>query len=126
MSIDVGLTPRLQAFIQAELAAGHFQSEEDLVRAAIQLLEQHANAPRSREAIGAKRPMSERTSYNETALSVDSKVQANPPIGNDAPSDKRPRRSARGLLADIASHMDPEEFQKARREVWGSWSRREP
>jgi Arc/MetJ-type ribon-helix-helix transcriptional regulator len=126
MSIDVGLTPRLQAFIQAELAAGHFQSEEDLVRAAIQLLEHYANSPRSSGAIGATAHVSERTTHGGPALSENAKAQAKPPIRNDLPASKSARRSARGLLADIASHMSPEEFQEARREIWGSWSHREP
>jgi antitoxin ParD1/3/4 len=42
MTIGVPLTPHLEQFIREQLATGRFQSESDVIRAALRLLEEQA------------------------------------------------------------------------------------
>jgi putative addiction module CopG family antidote len=42
MTIDKPLTPHLEQFIREQLAAGRFQSETDVIRTALRLLEEKA------------------------------------------------------------------------------------
>jgi putative addiction module CopG family antidote len=45
MSIDFPLPPDLERFIRDQLAAGHFRSEDELVRTALHLLEEQSHVP---------------------------------------------------------------------------------
>lgn len=44
MTIQVPLTPHFEEFVRNQIAAGWFQSEDEVIRAALRLLEQQALA----------------------------------------------------------------------------------
>jgi putative addiction module CopG family antidote len=123
MSLDPSLSPDLQRFIENQIASGRFQSEDDVVRAALQLLASRltpvANIPTSKSeantesAASAALPLAFGQKYRPFESSragsiTESRETADPPS----------RRSPRGLLADLLNKLGPEDFREARSEAW--------
>jgi putative addiction module CopG family antidote len=94
----VHLTPHLEAFINAQLASGRFNSREDVIRAALALLE--GKSPPTEMA-----QTSLSHTYDRPAASDSSAVP----------------RSPRGLLADLHDHVDQDDIEEAHREVWSRY-----
>ncbi len=97
MNVNVPLSPHLEQFVRDQLARGRFQSEGDVIRAALRLLEGQSLA--------------------QGALRVQ--------FGNDAARGPSARRSPRGILADLRSDIGLEEVKEARREMWAGFRQRE-
>ncbi|HYV35188.1 MAG TPA: type II toxin-antitoxin system ParD family antitoxin [Gemmataceae bacterium] len=110
MASDLHLTPHLEAFISAQLLAGRFQSRDDVISAALSLLEQTSASADAAES----RP----TNYTKAR----ERISPNP--NASLPALETPlisRRSPRGLLADIPSNIDPDDIKLARREMWSGY-----
>jgi putative addiction module CopG family antidote len=104
MTINVPLSPHLQAFVRKQLASGRFQSEDDLIRAALLMLEENS---RSHETSNA---------CPHGADQVPSDVEARSPSR---------LRSPRGILADIRSSITSDDIKSARQEMWSRFPNRE-
>lgn len=100
------LSLELQRFIQEQIASGKFQSEEQVVLAALRLLA-------ARPPQGSHTAFSTRQADRAPATSsgVSDSEQSNLMEAGS-------RRSPRGLLADLKSELGPEDFKEARSEVW--------
>jgi putative addiction module CopG family antidote len=110
MASDLHLTPHFEAFISAQLLAGRFQSRDDVISAALSLLEQtSASADTGRSRLRSNAKARERVSPN-----TDSTLPA-------LKTTSIARRSPRGLLADIPSNIDPDDIKIVRREMWSGY-----
>ena len=96
MQINVFLTPHFEQFVREQMAHGGFQSEDEVICAALRLLEDRA---RSQVPTALRNGLSSNSASKSTT-------------GTFA------RRSPRGLLADLPSHIGPDELRSARDEVW--------
>jgi Arc/MetJ-type ribon-helix-helix transcriptional regulator len=117
MNIDVPLTSHLEQFVRDQLTRGGFANEGDVVRAALQLL---AFQSQSSSTSAAARPAHDHP-WNQTGHNQ----QIDDLAGKKLPTLNVKRRSPRGLLADIPSHISAEEIKKARNEMWASLSHRD-
>jgi putative addiction module CopG family antidote len=89
------LPPHFAQFVRQQVGVGDFQSEADVICAALRLLE-----ARSRHGGAA-----------------DESHQ------HELPAHSSPRRNPRGLLADIYQGIRPEDIDEARREMWSDFPR---
>jgi putative addiction module CopG family antidote len=120
MTSSLPLPPHLERFVREQLAIGRFRSEGDVIRAALELLEEQAS----------------------TTGPAGLQENADKPAGSDsaAPSwemlrdrlrgdDRRStpgalpagRRSPRGILADLGSGISLAEIKEARHELWSGF-----
>lgn len=95
MNVTVSLTPHFEQFVRQQLAAGRFNSEDEVINAALRLLE-YQSLPQGAAVAGDKQ-------MSQAAVPAD--------LASG-------RRSPRGLLADIRSDITAEEIMEARREMW--------
>lgn len=116
MNSITSLPPHLEQFVREQIAAGHFHSEGDVIRAALRLLEASAAAdrfprPRSGETVAgtSDRPAIERWEMLR-GPQAEGRGVGQPPLPV--------RRSLRGLLADIPSDLSFDDFKEARSESW--------
>jgi Arc/MetJ-type ribon-helix-helix transcriptional regulator len=126
MTIIVPLTPHLEQFVREQLANGRFQTEGDIICAALRLLEDQppvssAGLPRIDAAPSLPTNPSESrraASWQELREHLSNRV-----TGPDVASTRRGRRSPRGILADLRSNVSLDDFEEARHEVWASLPR---
>jgi len=118
MNINVPLTPHLEQFLREQLATGHFQTEEEVICAALRLLEDQTQGQRGRESATAPTAGPPRAaSWEELRGRLNNRTTDRAALG------PLTRRSPRGILADIRSNISLEDFREARRELWASLSR---
>jgi antitoxin ParD1/3/4 len=118
MNLNLPLTPHLQQFVREQLASGRFQTESDVVRAALRLLEDQSlphqsSAPRLHQS-------SENSLTNRTPDLQEFRKQRGTDHAHHGDSTQlsASRRSPRGLLADLPSTISPDEIKEARSEMW--------
>ena len=116
--VRTAFDPSTRIFRAHQLQAGRFRSRDDVITAALALLEEQAASHEM------SRPRSNRT------IPTDRGREPSVPAVNEMPErrveqlpgDKAAlptaRRSPRGLLADLPSHLGPDDFKDARSEVW--------
>ena len=97
MNINVPLPPHLDQFVRDQLASGCFQSEADLVHAALRLLEGRALPREPSPALDDRQSSSDAAGITSTL------------------------RSPRGILADIRSYISPDDIREARNEMWAGF-----
>jgi Arc/MetJ-type ribon-helix-helix transcriptional regulator len=95
------LPPHLEQFVQEQIAIGRFHSEGELIREALQLFQKqflphHASAPWPEQEF-------------------DQGLRSRPAPRADG------RRSPRGILADLRSDLNFDEFREARSEMWSGF-----
>jgi Arc/MetJ-type ribon-helix-helix transcriptional regulator len=97
--MNVPLPPDLENIIRDQLAAGRFQSEDEVMRAALRMLDERRSPTPARPNLS----------------------------GEPGPPARLPvvRRSPRGMLADLLSHISPDEITEARTRMWTSLPHRE-
>jgi putative addiction module CopG family antidote len=118
MNISVHLTPHLEQFVREQLATGCFQTEDEVIVAALRLLEDQAHRLPRREVGTAPTAWEPRAaSWEELRDRLN-----NGATGRTAPGPVT-RRSPRGILADIHSNLSLEDFKEPRRELWASFPR---
>jgi putative addiction module CopG family antidote len=126
MPSDLHLTPHLASFVRAQLQTGRFQTSDDVICAALSLLEEQS-ATAGKSNAWPKRDIQTELS-GKPGDSVEDKLSSGHP---DRPADQTQptpekqalsvvRRSPRGILADLHSHIDPEEIREARSEMWSA------
>jgi antitoxin ParD1/3/4 len=118
MNLSLPLTPHLEQFVREQLATGRFQTEGDIVRAALQLLEDQAVSQRFS---GPSHGQS--SEYGSTDRTPDwrelrKQLGTNRLPHTDSTQLSASRRSPRGLLADLRSDIGPDEIKEARSEMW--------
>ena len=122
MTSHTPLPPHLEQFVREQLASGRFQSESEVIRAALQLLEAHS-PPHSASGTWRK-PRTDDGPRNRPAGPAGEPVRGFEAPGSGA---ARPaRRSPRGLLADLRSDISPDEIREARSELWSGFPRGTP
>ena len=97
MNISVPLPPHLDQFVREQLASGCFQSEADVVRAALHLME-------------------DRVLSQKRSPTPDECVPS-----DDAVRSSSMQRSPRGIFADIRSYISPDDIKDARSEMWSGF-----
>jgi putative addiction module CopG family antidote len=131
MPINPPLPPDLAQFVRVQLAKGRFQSEGEVIRAALYLLEeQSARHETSRTwrktEIGNARPSITPEPGTTQFWDRLRKVLGAPPMpAQDAGAVPAARRSPRGVLADLRSGISPDEIKEARSEMWSGFPRGE-
>jgi len=125
MTISVPLTPHQEQFLRDQLASGRFESEYDVIRAALQMLEEHS-PPTSSPGSFLKHKLDSGLSSSPSPPTLKQswdqfrdQLRADRAPGDAALSPRR--RSPRGILADIPSHLDPADIRQARREMWAGF-----
>jgi putative addiction module CopG family antidote len=111
MNLSVPLSPHLEQFLREQLASGSFRTEGDVILAALKLLEDQSHAAFSADF--GHNPLNSPTKSGSTD---DERL-----AGEIEPQSVQGRHRARGLLADIASHLSPDDFKDARHEMWSSF-----
>jgi putative addiction module CopG family antidote len=118
MNITVPLTPHLEQFLREQLATGRFQTQDEVVCAALRLLEDQSQGRHGKEAgtdLAAGVPRA--ASWEEL------RGRLNNPATGRAALNSPTRRSPRGILADIRSNVTLEDFREARHDAWATLSR---
>jgi Arc/MetJ-type ribon-helix-helix transcriptional regulator len=122
MPSDLHLTPHLDAFVRAQLHTGRFQTRDDLISAALSLLEkQGTSSEKSTSWSNANVRTGQASPAPDHAMKKISEGQLPNhalPATDPAPQSAAPRRSPRGMLADLRSDIDPEDIKEARSEMW--------
>ncbi len=118
MNLNLPLTPHLEQFVREQLASGRFQSESDVVRAALRLLEdqslpQPSSAPRLQQS--SENGQTDRPS---DAQELRKQLSSDHAPHTDTTQLSASRRSPRGLLADLPNAIGPDEIKEVRREMW--------
>lgn len=115
MPFDTPLPPHLERFVRQQVAAGRYHSEDEVIRAALRLLEASAPAgPPSRIPPGRHRELARPAVGERWQTPGDW-------LANSATQETTPapaRRSPRGLLADLRSGITPDDIRDARSELW--------
>jgi putative addiction module CopG family antidote len=118
MNISVPLTPHLQQFVREQMATGYFQTENEIIVAALRLLEDQTHARLRRDQGMAS------TAWEPRAASwQELRDRLNNGATGRAAREQMTRRSPRGILADIRSNISLEDFKEARRELWAGLPR---
>jgi putative addiction module CopG family antidote len=104
MNINVPLTPHQEQFLREQLASGNFQTEGDVLRAALRLLEEQSQ----NSVLAGGKPQLEQGLSSRAS-------------GDDTAAIPSPRRSPRGILADIRSYISPDDIKEARIEMWSGF-----
>ena len=118
MNISVPLTPHLEQFLREQLATGRFQTEDEIICAALRLLEDQTQRRSGREA------GMDPTAWAPKAASWEElRDRLNNRDTDRAALDPLTRRSPGGILADLRSNISLEDFREARRELWASLPR---
>jgi putative addiction module CopG family antidote len=107
MTVSTPLPPELKQFVCEQLASGVFQSESEVLFAALRLLRQRSTS----HATSAQRTLHGPGQPSDDALSRS--MSTNPGA----------RRSPRGILADLRSHISLDDIKEARSETWSGLSR---
>jgi hypothetical protein len=122
MNSNTPLPPHLEQFVREQIAAGRFLSEGDVLRAALQLLEEssHADMP------SGSRPNERVAGFSSQSLPVATErweVLRGPRADADGSSQLSApaKRSPRGLLADLRSNLSPDQIADARHEMWAGF-----
>jgi Arc/MetJ-type ribon-helix-helix transcriptional regulator len=124
MTSELHLTPHLESFVRAQLQTGRFRSRDDVISAALALLEgqfHSSEIPKtwSKHASSTfQDPEHSTTAVNQDSQPNGDQFPSRTSPGSDKTADSAPRRSPRGLLADLPSHLGPDDFKDARGEVW--------
>jgi putative addiction module CopG family antidote len=108
MHITLPLTPLLEQFVREQLARGSFQTEGDVLRAALRLLAERSEESKATPA----KPQADQA--------LTSRVP-----GSDTAAIPSSRRSPHGILADIRSDISADEIKEARYEMWSGFPRSE-
>ena len=115
MNISVPLTPHLEQFLREQLAIGRFQTEDEIIRAALRLLEDQTQGHPGRETGTEPIAWAPRAaSWEELRDGLNNRATDRAALG------PLTRRSPRGILADLRSNISLEDFRGARREAWAS------
>ena len=117
MNVDVPLNPQLAQFVSKQLASGRFQSEEELMGEALRLLERQSQQS---SRLPNKRDMDDGvtgTPLTHSTPELPGNDVRNPASAANAAAPPKPR-SPRGILADIRSHISPDDIKDARMELW--------
>jgi putative addiction module CopG family antidote len=118
MNISVPLTPHLQQFLREQMATGYFQTENEIIAAALRLLEDQTHARPRRDQGTAS------TAWEPRAASwQELRNRLNTGATGRGAREQMTRRSPRGILADIRSNISLEDFKEARRELWAGLPR---
>lgn len=105
--MNLSLPPDLQRLVHDHLIAGGFHSEAEVLRTALHMLEvQSPKATVTPDAVRSSVPPANLDQQASTAVA-------------------NVRRSPRGMLADLASHISPDEIAEARAEMWSRFPGRE-
>jgi hypothetical protein len=97
------LPPHLEQFVREQIAIGRFHSENEVIRAALQLLEGRFPS----------HPTSGPLPSNEI----------NQVPGPKSTGQAARRRTPRGILADLRSDLCYDEIKEARSEMWSGFPR---
>jgi len=127
MNINTPLTPHLEQFVRDQLASGRFHTEAELIRVALGLLEDHCHS-QSHSAVRLKSELNQARAGAPAERTVSESSERGQESENVRrfSDDKAPeRRSPRGILADLCSHISPDEIEEARREMWAGLSQGE-
>lgn len=112
------LPPHLERFVHQQIAAGSYRSEDEVIRAALHLLEGASlvgtpSGPRPEGTTpGRPRPLL------RPALDERWQTPAEWRAGPAATEPSPPRRSPRGLLADLGRGLTFDDVREARDELW--------
>lgn len=119
MSSLIPLPSDLERFVCDQIASGRFQSEDDVIRAALQLLQESARGDRPE---GLNSPAPTGRSRPPALAAVTGRWESPAEWRTSSParetSPPPARRSPRGILADLRSDLTPDDFRAARAEVW--------
>ena len=127
MNLSVPLPPHVEQFIRQQLASGLFQSENDIVLAALRLLEGQSQScgtgparliPNFDKGLIRKPSTPISQEFSEAPRKP---VQADRARGNEGDQIPSTRRSPRGLLADVCSDITFDDLKDARREMWSGF-----
>lgn len=119
MTSNPPLPPRLERFVRQQLASGRFHSENEVIRAALQLLEEHSPPP---ETSGTwRKPDLENRLCSKPSQFAGERRQADAVPGYGTPAQPAVRRSPRGILADLPSGISLDEIKEARSELWSGF-----
>ena len=120
---STSLPPHLERFVRQQIAAGRYHSKDEVIRAALRLLEE-SFLSRTPSA-----PLSERTTSDWSRRlarpaagerwETPGEWLAGSPAKETAPNP--PRRSPRGLLADLPSGISYDDVREARGELWAGF-----
>lgn len=116
MTSSISLPPHLERFVHEQIAAGRFHTEGELIRAALQLLEESSSAvgkPSSpwETAKGA-------TLRQPAALEKWEVLRERSDSAGTNTTKGSARRNLRGLLADLRSDISFDDIKEARTEMW--------
>jgi len=123
MNISVPLSPHLEHFVREQLASGLFRSEGDVIQAALRLLEDQSLSHGQLPERLKQNPDADGTGTPAKPASKDfwgglrAQFYADRVPGNEAGRMPAERRSPRGLLADLRSHISADDIKDARREM---------
>jgi putative addiction module CopG family antidote len=106
MNLEPPLPQDLERFVREQIAAGRYGSETDVYRTALLLLA---------ESSLRRKSLPRHHSGNHWPGQVESWQILREPSTTDAFT---ARRSLRGMLADLGSQLEFDEFREARREIW--------
>jgi putative addiction module CopG family antidote len=127
MNISVPLSPHVEQFVREQLANGFFQTESDVILAALRLLEEQSVShgplparPKQNLETGAIGKPSEPVS-KEFWDGLRERLHADRMPGKEAARISSVRRSPRGILADLRSHINPDDIKEARMEMWSGF-----
>ncbi len=111
MTNTTPLPPHLERFVHQQIAAGGYHSEDEVIRAALHLLEgtSLAGATPGRSGPPGRAALGERWETPAEWLAGSTAKPATPPP---------PRRSPRGLLADLGGTISFDDVREARSELW--------
>jgi hypothetical protein len=123
MNSNTPLPPHLEQFVREQIAAGRFHSEGDVLRAALQLLEESSHADKP----SGFRPYERVEGFSRQSLPLVAPERwevlhgsrADTAVTDQPPSPAK--RSPRGLLADLRSSLSPDEIADARHEMWAGF-----
>ncbi|HVS34096.1 MAG TPA: type II toxin-antitoxin system ParD family antitoxin [Gemmataceae bacterium] len=119
MTSHTPLPPDLEQFVRQQLAAGRFASEDEVIFAALHLLEQHGTPP---WPAGSRPPQATDTLLrSQPSRSVAEPSRVLDELGARAAASVAGRRSPRGILADLRSGISFDEIKVARSEMWSGF-----
>jgi Arc/MetJ-type ribon-helix-helix transcriptional regulator len=120
MPSSTPLPPHLERFVRQQIATGCYDSEDDLIRAALRLLEASSASGTPTGSRPDRHRELARPAAGERWETPGEWLTDSPPTETTPPS---ARRSPRGLLADLRSGISPDDIREARSELWAGLHR---
>jgi len=127
MTDSTPLPPDLENFVNQQLASGRFQSANELIVSALQLFKQYS-PPNQSLKIRPNSNVEHGPSTNQPTIpsqpyrpELRERLRPGDIQDRFLPTHSAQRRSPRGILSDLRSHISFDDILEARREVWSSF-----